>query len=456
MTVKNILIVAIVALIVVAAGIMVLFAPGETGPTPGETVPAQKVLTPDEAKSLAVELAGQIDGDAFAALKPGDENTTAFTAIHDRLNAFRSEHPDIVYIMTMRRTGDAIEQVVDADYGSFGAYAIGDGHFVPNPEAPYLAGFDEPYAEIYSTVYGYAPVRNAAGAGVGVVCIQPDSPIGQEQLEALAVEIAGQIDGDAFAALKPGDENTTAFNAIRDQLVSFRTENPGIYYIYTMRKTENATEYVVDADYGSDGGVAIGEGFTLTSLDTVLLRSFEGPTAEIYSVVCGYAPVKNATDAGLGMVAIEAANPVTGERLKALAVEAAREIDGATMAALKPGDENTTAYTAIQDRLSAFRDANPGVLYVYTMRMTGNATEYVVDADYGNGYAPSIGYTYVPTEEDAAFLVGFEGPSVEPWFYVDEWGNETATVLSGYAPVRDAAGTVVGLVGVDVGFVHKS
>ncbi len=449
MTVKNILIVAIVALIVVAAGIMVVFAPGET-------VPAQKVLTLDEAKALAAEIAGQLDGDAMAALKPGDEKTPAFTAIHDRLNAFRSENPEIVYITTVRRAGNATEHVVDADYGSVGAYAIGGGSYVPDPGAPYLAGFDEPYAEVYSAVYGYAPVRNAAGASVGMVCLVPDGPIGQEQLEALAVEIAGQLDGDEMAALKPGDENTSAYTAIRDRLASFRTENPEIAYIYTMRRAGNATEYVVDADYGSDGGVAIGDGYTLTALDTVLLRGFEEPSAEIYSLVCGYAPVKNAAGAGVGMVGIEAGNPVTEERLKALAVEVAGQIDGAAMAALRPGDETTPAYTAIRDRLNAFRDENPGVIYVYTMRKTENATEYVVDVDYGNGYAPAIGYTYVPTDEDAAFLAGFEGPSAEPWFYVDEWGNETSTILSGYAPVRDASGTAVGLVGVDVGFVHES
>jgi hypothetical protein len=62
----------------------------------------------------------------------------------------------------------------------------------------------------------------------------------------------------------------------------------------------------------------------------------------------------------------------------------------------------------------------------------------------------------VPTEEDAAFLAGFEGPSAEPGFYVDDWGNETATVLTGYAPIRDAVGTIVGLVGVDMGIIHES
>ena len=144
---------------------------------------------------------------------------------------------------------------------------------------------------------------------------------------------------------------------------------------------------------------------------------------------------------------------LTPDEAKALAAKIAGQIDGDALAAFKPGDEKTAACTAIRDRLDAFRDESPGVIYVYTMRKTENATEHVVDANYG--YTPEISYTYMPTEEDATFFAGFEAPSAEPWFYVDEWGNETTTILSGYAPVRDAAGTVVGLVGVDVGFVHE-
>ncbi|HQD26212.1 MAG TPA: hypothetical protein PKV78_06695 [Methanoculleus thermophilus] len=456
MTGQKVLIAAVIALIIVAAGIMLAFGPGATGPAPAESVPVKKVPTQDEMRALVAEIAGQIDGDAFAALRPGDENTTAYIAIHDRLNAFRSANPEIVYISTMRRVGDAIEQVVDADYGSSDGYAIGDGYYVAEPDEPFLAGFTEPYTEVYSRVYGYAPVRDASGVAVGVVCLEPDGPIEQERIEALAAEIAGQIDGDAFAALKPGDENTTAFITIRDQLEAFRTANPEISYIYTMRKVDDTVEYVVDADYGSEDGVAIGNGYALTDLDAGLLAGYEGPTAEIYSIIYAYAPIMNASGSSVGMAGIQVGNPITQERVKALAAEIVGAIDGDAMAALKPGDENSAAFITIRDRLAAFRDNTPGVVYVYTMRKTENATEYVVDADYGDGYAPAIGDVYVPTEDDVAFLAGFTEPSAEPGFYTDEWGNETATLLSGYAPVRDASGAVVGLVGVDMGFIHES
>ncbi|MDV2481914.1 hypothetical protein F8E02_07800 [Methanoculleus sp. Wushi-C6] len=455
MTQQNILIgaiTALVALIIVAAGIMIALGPGEMEPAPAQAPSVPKVPTSDEMKALAAEIAGRIDGDALAALKPGDENTPAYTTIHDQLNAFRSANPEIIYITTMRRTGNAIEQAVDADYNNTGAYAIGGGYHVADPEAWYLAGFEKPTAEVYSAIYGYAPILNASGAGVGLVCLEPGSPIAQKQLETLAAEIAGKIDGDAHAALRSGDENGSAYIAIHDRLDAFRTANPEITYIYTMRRVGNTVEYVVDADYGSDdNAVAIGEGYALTDLDTVLLAGFEEPTAEIYSVIYAYAPVTNASGAGTGVAGIQAGNPITQERLKALSAEIAGKIDGDALAALKPGDETTPAFTAIRDRLDAFRGANPGVIYIYTMRKTENATEYVVDADYGSGNGATIGEIYVPTEEDAPFLAGFAEPSADPGFYIGEWGNETAVLITGYAPVKNSTGAVVGLVGVDMG-----
>ena len=137
------------------------------------------------------------------------------------------------------------------------------------------------------------------------------------------------------------------------------------------------------------------------------------------------------------------------EDLEALAAEIAGQIDGDAHAALKPGDETTPAFTAIRDRLAAFRDANPGVIYVYTMRNVNGTVEYVVDADYGSVDTPGIGE--VCNDTGAAMLAGFKEASAESAFVTEQWGNETATTLSGYAPVKDSTGAVVGLVGVDMG-----
>lgn len=283
----------------------------------------------------------------------------------------------------------------------------------------------------------------------------------EDEMKALAADIAGRIDGDALAALQPGDENTTAFVAIRDQLDAIRDENPGILYIYTMRKAGNAAEYIVDADYGDDGA-AIGYICNLTDADTAFLAGFVEPSAEgfyvaewgdtMYTATSGYAPIKDSTGAVVGMVGVDVGSVVTEETLKNLAAGAAARIDGDALAALRPGDEETPAFTAVRDRLDAFRDTNPGVLYAYTMRKVGNTTEYIVDADYGSSiYAVAIGDIYVPAEEEPAYLTGFVEPSAKFEIYTAQWGNVTATIISGYAPVKDSTGTVVGLVGVDMG-----
>jgi len=317
------------------------------------------------------------------------------------------------------------------------------------------------------------PIKVVAGvialliviAGLVVVFLPGEDPAPerttQDELKALAVEIAAQIDGDAFAALKPGDETTPEFIAIRDQLAAFRDVNPGVIYVYTMRQAGNATEYIVDADYGTGDGVAIGYTYQPTEYDTAFLAGFEEPSAEpyyigewgeaIYMATSGYAPIKGADGAVVGLVGVDVGSVITADMLKALATDAAAQIDGDALAALKPGDETTPEFTAIRDRLATFRDENPGVLYVYTMRKVNDTVEYVVDADYTPGDTPAIGSIYQPTEDDSGLLAGFVGPSAESELSTEEWDNTTATIISGYAPVKDSAGTIVGIVGVDMG-----
>ncbi|WP_292527426.1 hypothetical protein [Methanoculleus sp.] len=471
------LVVGIIALIIVIAGILIIFSPGGENPVPKET-------TQDELKALAVEIAGQIDGDAFAALKPGDETTPEFIAIRDQLAAFRDENPGILYVYTMRKVGNATEYVVDADYGSGDAPRIGEVYYPTDEDTRFLAGFKEPSAEdeyyteewgnvVATIISGYAPIKDASGAIVGLVGVDmgsteviagadslPKAPT-EEELKALAVEVAGTIDGGALAALKPGDEATPEFTAIRDQLAAFRDENPGVIYVYTMRKVGNATEYIVDADYGTDDGVEIGYTYQPTEYDTLFLAGFEEPSAEpyyigewgdvVYMATSGYAPVKDASGAVVGMVCVDVGGAITEDMLKDLAVEIAGKIDGDALAALKPGDEATPAFTAIRDQLAAFRDANPEVLYVYTMRNVNDTVEYIVDADYRPGEEPAIGSLYQPTDDDSALLAGFTGPSAESELATEEWENTTAAIISGYAPVKDSTGAIVGLVGVDMG-----
>jgi PAS domain S-box-containing protein len=79
------------------------------------------------------------------------------------------------------------------------------------------------------------------------------------------------------------------------------------------------------------------------------------------------------------------------------------------------------------------------------MRMTAEGVSFIVDADYGLPVGgAAIGQAY--PEMTADLLAGFSAPSADQDFTTDQWG----TVMSGYAPVRDSTGNVIGIIGIDM------
>lgn len=136
---------------------------------------------------------------------------------------------------------------------------------------------------------------------------------------------------------------------------------------------------------------------------------------------------------------------ITRDDLKGSASIIAAQVPGDTFAGIRPGDESTPAFDSLRKTLDSIRQSNPSIRYLYTMRRNGNTVEFVVDADYGSSAdgAP-IGDMYPNPTSD--LLAGFSQPSADREFTTDKWG----TTLSGYAPVRDSSGRVVGLVGVDM------
>ena len=134
----------------------------------------------------------------------------------------------------------------------------------------------------------------------------------------------------------------------------------------------------------------------------------------------------------------------TQDELRGLASVIATQIDGDAMATLRPGDEETPEFLAIRNQLDTIRLSNPDILYLYTMRQVGDTVEFIVDADYGTDDGAAIGDVYDAV--NSPLLAGFVAPSVDSEFVTDQWG----TILSGFAPVRDSSGAIVGLVGVDM------
>ncbi len=117
--------VAFVILIIVLSGGLVYSVSTGTKDTVYGEVQEQLI-------SVASVTASQIDGDALARIQSGDEDTADFIRIRDQLRRTKEATPNILYIYTMRRGGDAIEFVVDGDYGyAADAAPIGE----PYPEA---------------------------------------------------------------------------------------------------------------------------------------------------------------------------------------------------------------------------------------------------------------------------------------------------------------------------------
>jgi HAMP domain-containing protein len=145
----------------------------------------------------------------------------------------------------------------------------------------------------------------------------------------------------------------------------------------------------------------------------------------------------------------KALKEVTQTELMALASVIAGEFSGAeadSMSVFQPGDETALSFIAIRDKLKSIKQSHSDIKYLYTMKKTGDRLTFMVDADYGNTEDPGakVGEKY--TEENPELLKGFEKASVDREFTTDKWG----TLLSGYAPLRDSKGSVIGIVGVDM------
>ena len=92
-----------------------------------ETRSALKGSVQDRLMSTASIAASEINGDSFARLNQGNENTSEFILIRDHLRRVKEAGQDIRFIYTMRRNGDSVEFVVDGDYGySDNAARIGE------------------------------------------------------------------------------------------------------------------------------------------------------------------------------------------------------------------------------------------------------------------------------------------------------------------------------------------
>jgi PAS domain S-box-containing protein len=133
------------------------------------------------------------------------------------------------------------------------------------------------------------------------------------------------------------------------------------------------------------------------------------------------------------------------DKLISVATIMASQIDGDEFAQIKDGEEDTLRFLRIRDQLRQAKLSSSNIRYVYTMRKNGDKVVFVVDSD--SGYEPdaaTIGELYPDAEPE--MIQGFSHPTVNNDFSSNDWG----LVLSGFSPIKDQKGMVVGIVGVDM------
>lgn len=147
----------------------------------------------------------------------------------------------------------------------------------------------------------------------------------RRRLIGIAATAALMIDGDQHELLRePSDKKNPVFKELRAILTRVKNANPGITYIYTMRKTDdpNTFEFVIDEgeeiDENENGIIdeeeetaEIGEPYDV-SLYPELRDSYDGPTADRImqtdqwgTWLSGYAPIYDDKMEPIGIVGID-------------------------------------------------------------------------------------------------------------------------------------------------------
>jgi len=155
------------------------------------------------------------------------------------------------------------------------------------------------------------------------------------------------------------------------------------------------------------------------------------------------------------------------DHLRTTAAVASHIIDPVLVAAVKDeGDAESPAFNALLNQMKHVRMSDDMILYAYIMRKTDdpNVLSFVIDADSGssdreldkngNGTvdddeAPGLpGEPYDVADDGFVSLRidAFNGPAVDDEIVQDKWGSS----ISGYAPIHDASGNVIAVLGIDM------
>ena len=135
----------------------------------------------------------------------------------------------------------------------------------------------------------------------------------------------------------------------------------------------------------------------------------------------------------------------TKQELLAIASITASDLNGDEIAKLKPGMESEVLYLMNSEQLAGMAKADHEIIKIFTARKTGNDMEYVIDSGYNIGNRDVKIGTAI-SNPSIVMMQAYSGPNVEETFVTRPWGE----VLAGYAPIKNATGEVIGIVGVDM------
>ncbi|MGE5415444.1 MAG: methyl-accepting chemotaxis protein [Acidobacteriota bacterium] len=126
-----------------------------------------------------------------------------------------------------------------------------------------------------------------------------------------------------------------------------------------------------------------------------------------------------------------------------LANAASVYVDGDSLLSIK--SESDPVYIQQVSRLRSFQKRSvTKIKFIYTLADSGKGkTRFVLDATEGEDHSP-LNMEYDLREDMKPAFNGI--PSADKQEYTDQYGSQ----LSGYAPIKDSTGKVVGIVGVDI------
>ena len=154
-------------------------------------------------------------------------------------------------------------------------------------------------------------------------------------------------------------------------------------------------------------------------------------------------PTTPAPSAPLASLLPGQANLTVQDELAARAAAYAAGVDGDALARAMAQGTNSTDFVSIHQALRAFLAADPQAVYIYTVEQVDGRSRFMVDAAYGTPNGSSPGDVLVEVPNGLPATISTPGTT---GIYTDSWG----TFISGYAPVRNRSGSIVGVLVVDV------